>query len=155
MNIMTKEDVIKRLEESKFAVLATSDKDGNVSASQMCLINDGLDVYFQTDKSSEKISNIKENNKVAINIGSMYFKGVAKIVGHPTKSPKFIELIKEKHLKTYTNYTSLPNEILIKVKLVECKLWDAEVDNPIENKKFIAVYNLLNDKQKTIVCDKM
>ena len=40
----------------------------------MCLINDGLTLYFQTDKSFEKIKNISENPNVAINLGVFLFQ---------------------------------------------------------------------------------
>ncbi len=87
------ERIIKLFETTKYAVLATSNKDGVVTASQMCLVNDGLTLYFQTDKSFEKIKNIKENPNVAINMGAFYFKGIANMVGHPSTNMAFINKI--------------------------------------------------------------
>ena len=62
-----KENILNVLDKTMFCVLATANKKGVVSACQMCLVNDGLKAYIQTDKNFEKISNIKENPFVAIN----------------------------------------------------------------------------------------
>ncbi len=145
----------KMLKLTKFGVLATANKNGVVSASQMCLVSDGLKVYFQTDSSFEKAQNIKDNSHVAINIGPCYLKGIATIVGHPTSNPKFVELIKEKHLETYQNYTNLPNEILIEVQLTECRMWGIDNSKDIHNQETIQVLNLINKTITTIHCAKM
>ncbi|MDR2901815.1 MAG: pyridoxamine 5'-phosphate oxidase family protein [Lactobacillales bacterium] len=145
----------KLLEATKFAVLATANKQGVVSASQMCLINDGLSVYFQTDKTFEKIKNITENPNIALNLGAYYFKGTAKIIGHPTDFPAFIEKIKKKHLKTYENYTNLPNEVLIQVDLTECKIWGADASKDLHAQETIQVLDLKEKTSRVIVCDKI
>ena len=152
-------ELIKKIEElltnSKFAVLATSNKDGIVSACQMCIVNDGLKVYFQTDSTFEKIKNIKENPHVAITIGTFNFKGIAKIVGHPTTHNDFIEKIKEKHPETYLHYTNLPTEVLIEVVLTECKIWGIDNSKDIHNEEIIQVIDLTNKTKKQITCSKM
>lgn len=149
------EIILKVLEATKFCVLATANKKGVVSASQMCLVNDGLTVFFQTDSAFEKIQNIKENPHVAINCGAYYFKGLAKIVGHPTKNKLFIEKLKEKHLPTYEHYTNLANEVLIEIKLIECKIWGVNKVKNVNNQETILVVDLVSQKTKEIVCDKM
>jgi general stress protein 26 len=153
--MINKKDIVNRLENTKFAVLATADKYGNVSASQVCIVNEGLNVYIQTDRNFEKIKNIEQNKKVALNIGSMYFKGVAKILDHPTQNKKFIEKIKEKHPRTYKSYTNLPNEVLIRIKLTECKIWNVDSKENIRNQDIIGIYDLVNDKQEIIISEKM
>ncbi len=135
------------LENAKYGVFATSDKDGIVSASQDCLINIGLDVYIQTDRTFEKINNIKENKNVAIALGDYYFKGKAEILGHPIDFPKFIEIFKKKHPKSYGHYSSLTDEVLIKVVLTECRIWDSGLDNIQEISTFETVMN--SDISKT------
>lgn len=149
------EKIINKLKKVKFAVLATSNSSGDISACQMCLVSDGLDVYFQTDSKFEKVRNIKENNKVAINVGDYYFKGEAEIIGHPTTNNRFIELIKEKHLETYESYSNLKDEVLIKVKLTECKIWGIDNSKSIHNQETIAVIDMINKKVSILVCDKM
>jgi general stress protein 26 len=147
--------IINILEITKFAVLATANKKGVVSASQMCLVNDGLTVYMQTDKTFEKIKNISENSNVAINIGTFYFKGIAKVIGHPNDFPMFIDKIKEKHVSTYKHYTNLPNEVLIKIELTECKIWGVDNNKDIHSQETIQILNFKNKTIKSIICDKM
>ena len=92
--IQLENKIINVLDKTLFCVLATANSDGVVCATQMCLVNDGLKVFIQTDKNFEKVKNIKENKNVAINCGAYYFKGVASIKGHPTENKIFIDKIK-------------------------------------------------------------
>lgn len=149
------ETIEQLLEKTKFAVLATSNKEGIVSACQMCLVNDGLILYFQTDKSFEKTKNINVNPNVAINIGAYSFKGIAKILDHPSKSDSFIKKIKEKHPQTYTNYTNLPNEVLIKVELTDCKIWGGIDSKNIHNEDIVQIIDFRNKTAIIITCNKM
>jgi general stress protein 26 len=61
--MLTKKEILERLKNTKFAVLATSDGKGLISASQVCIVNIGLDIYIQTDKKFEKFQNIKKITK--------------------------------------------------------------------------------------------
>ena len=133
--------------------LATANKSGVVSTAQMSLVSDGLIVYLQTDGAFNKVKNITENPNIAINCGAYNFKGVAKIVGHPKTNKKFLELIKNKHLKTYENYTLLLNEVLIEITLTECKIWDID-SSKNTNKKTITIVNFLNKSVNIKTCDK-
>jgi len=147
--------ILAKIKITKVAVLATADKEGNISASQMCMVSDGLDIYFQTDSSFEKIKNINENNKVAINMGSYYFKGKATLLGHPMENPKFIELLKETHPKTYESYSNLPTEVAIKIDLTEAKIWGVDNGKSVDEQETITVVDLLNQKLNTIICGKL
>ena len=146
--------IIDLFEKTKFCVLATADKNGIVSASQVCLVNNGLKLFFQTDKNFEKVKNISENQNVAINIGAYYFKGKASFAGHPSLNDWFIEKIKAKHPETYKSYTNLPNEILIEVELFEAKIWGGG-SSDIHNQEIMLVADLKNKEMKEIICDKM
>lgn len=148
-------DIERVLGNAKFGVLATASKTGVVCASQMCLINSGLTVFCQTDNSFEKIQNIKENPNVAINLGSYYFKGTAKILGHPTINNEFIEKLKAKHFSTYEHYTNLPNEVLIKIELTECKIWGVDKGKDIHNQETILIVNFIEKSLNELICDKM
>jgi len=146
--------IIDVLEKTPYCTLATANKKGEISTAQMCLINDGLTIYMQTDKSFEKVKNIKENNFVAINCGAYNFKGRAKIVGHPKENKMFIDRIKKKYPDTYKHYTNLEGEVLIKVKLVECKIWGINSNNS-QSKEAILLINFENKTTKEILCDRM
>ena len=147
--------ILNMFEKTLFCTLATANRVGVVSASQVCLINSGLTIFVQTDKTFEKVNNIKENPNVAINCGAYYFKGKAEILGHPSIYPDFIQKVKEKHLSTYNSYTNLPNEVLIKIELYEAKIWGGDNSKDIHNQETILVVDLINKKTNTIICDKM
>ena len=147
--------IIKLFENTNFATFATANRQGIVSTAQMCLINDGLMVFMQTDKKFEKIRNIMENPNVAINIGAFNFKGLAKLVGHPSLNAAFVEKLKAKHFKTYEHYTNLKDEELIEIKLVEARIWGVDNNKEINNQETVLVVDLKNKTTRTIVCDKM
>lgn len=149
------EKILNILNVTKYATLATANKSGEVSASQVCIVNNELTVFVQTDKTFEKIQNIKENSNIALNLGAFYFKGKAELLGHPSANPEFIEKIKEKHPETYVNYTNLPNEVLVKITLTEAKIWGGDNSKDIHNQETILIVDLINKTTKTILCDKM
>lgn len=142
--------ILEVLENTPYCAVATADKHGKISADQMCIVNDGMKVYLQTDKTFEKIKNISENPNVALNIGAYSFKGVATILGHPTTNTKFIEKLKQKHLSTFKEYTNLPNEVLIQIDLLECKIWGSD-----GTQKTITKVDFKNHKIQVINCDSM
>ena len=143
------------IKNTKFATIATSNKEGIVSTAQMCIVNKGLTVYFQTDKTFEKIRNIYENNNIAFNIGAYNFKGKAQIVGKPIQNNDFIELIKQKHIDTYKSYTLLENEVLIKAEITECKIWGIKHKLDTHEQETIEVIDFINKTKKIIICDRM
>ena len=146
--------IIDVLEKTPFCTVANANKKGEISTAQMCLVNDGLTIYMQTDSTFEKIQNIKENDCVAINCGAYNFKGKAKIIGHPTLNKIFIEKIKKKHPETFEHYTNLDNEVLIEVKPIECKIWGIKSDKN-QVKETVLVVNFQNKTTKEILCDRM
>ena len=124
---MDYEDLIMKIErlfvQTKFATLAYVDEFSVPHTAQMCLISDGLDIYMQTDAKFDKISAIRNNPNVAINIGAFNFIGRSEIVGHPSLNTWYISAIKEKHPETHVQYTNLPDEVLLKITLTSAKIW--------------------------------
>lgn len=154
-------ELISRIERflslSKNAVLATSSKDGVVSASMMCMVFYDSKVYFQTCDTFEKTKNIRENPNVAITINNVYFKGQAKIIGHPKDNQTFVKLLKERHPGAYSNYTNLDNQVLIEIELTECRIWGFWPNTQNDNKKeeAIKVLNLTNKDITSVKCDNL
>lgn len=147
--------IVKFLSQTNYAVLATASKDGIVTASEMCVIADETTLYFQTDINFEKSKNIMENPNVAITIGNIYFKGQASIIGKARENIFFVNKMKEKHYNTYKNYTDLPNQILIKVELTECRIWGIwkTLQNcNVDKEESIKVLNLKNKSLTKIKC---
>ena len=130
------EQYVKQIENvlrnTEIAILATQDND-LIHARAMCLVNDGLKVYMQTDKTFNKVAEIQKNENVALN------------VGEPKGNPWFLEEFKKKHLKSYEKYTNLPNEVLIEIDLTECRIWS----------KTMVVINFLDKTVKQIAYDVM
>lgn len=149
------EKIFKIINSSKLAVVATANNKGIIAASQVCIVCDDNNIYFQTDKSFEKIQNIKENSNISLNIGALSLKGKAEIIGHPTLHPKIVEKFKITHPKTYECYTNLPNEILVKINLTEAKLWGIDSSKTNNKNESILVLDFINKKINTIICDKM
>lgn len=146
----------KLLSLTKTAVLATASASGEVTASKMCMVTIGSKVYFQTCETFEKAQNIRENPHVAITLNNVYFKGLAKITGHPTENPEFIRLLKKYHPSTYECYTNLDNQVLIEVELTECRIWGYW--NTIEKEQKqeeIKVLDLKNKRLNNIVCENL
>ncbi len=148
------DETIKLIENTMFATIATANKNGDVSASKVTIVNDGLDIYFQTDNSFEKAKNIKENNKVAINFGATYAKGIAEIIGKPIQNEMFINKMKKKNIHTYNNYSKLENEVLIRVVLTEIRIWKYEQinGNTIE---YLIIIDLKNKTLNKLKLDNM
>lgn len=142
--------VINVFENTKFATVATANRNGIVSASQVTIVNDGLTLYFQTDSSFEKVQNIKENPNIAINFGAIYCKGIAEMIGHPTKNNVFIEKLKIKLPHSYSDYSNLKNEVLIKIKLTEIRIWRFEKING-QKEELIKVMDLQKQTIKNIL----
>lgn len=146
----------KLLSLTKTAVLATASKEGIVTSSKMCMVSIGPKVYFQTCASFEKTQNIRENPHVAITLNNVYFKGLAKIIGHPLEYPEFVKLLKEKHPSTYECYTNLENQVLIEIELTECRIWGFWQDNDNNSKEeAIKVLDLKNKSIDKITCDNL
>lgn len=148
------DETIKLIENTMFATIATANKNGDVSASKVTIVNDGLDIYFQTDSSFEKAKNIKENNKIAINLGATYVKGIAEIIGKPIQNEMFINKMKKKNIHTYNDYSKLENEVLIKVVLTEIRIWKYDkIDGKTE--EYLIIIDLNNKISNKIKLDNM
>jgi len=120
---MNKKEIEQLLDKTVNVVLATSNSKGIVSTAQMVMVNNGLTVYMQTDSRFQKVKNIKENPNVALNIGRYNFKGTAKILGHPLENKMFIDKLKARSPKTYEDYSHIPENVIIEIKLTNIRVW--------------------------------
>lgn len=151
---MQYKEIVSQIEnlllETKFAVLSTVDSDCAPATAQMCLISDGLTVYMQTDKKFEKVSNIRVNPHVAINIGMHNFKGIAEIVGHPSANEWYMNAVGKKHPEAKEKYTNLSDEVLIRIDLLKCKQW-----HDIDGKEGYLCIDFISETVQQIVVDSM
>jgi len=114
--------VINTFAKTDNVTLAYIDTDGRAAAAMMCIINDGLTAYMQTDKKFDKAAAIKKNPNVAMSIGAYSFKGRAEIMpGKCSDYDWYVDAIKKKIPLSYEHYTMLPDEVLIKITFDICK----------------------------------
>ncbi len=128
------EEVIRALEQEKSLVLATC-ADNNVTIRPMTHINDGLTVLFQTGRDYLKVQQIRQNPNVAICVGTYQIEGVATEAGHPLAEGNeyFAKTYKERHPGSFEHYSSLEEEIVIKVTVKRVRQWQY-----INGKPFLA-----------------
>ena len=119
-----KEEIIDILEREKHIVLASC-SDGRVTARTMSHVNVGMDIYLQTDKKFLKVEQIAKNPRVALCVGNLQIEGVAKFEHHPSdlENTEFCNLYKQKHPHSFEMYSSMKDEIVIKVKPTLAILW--------------------------------
>ncbi|MDC7124155.1 MAG: pyridoxamine 5'-phosphate oxidase family protein [Spirochaetales bacterium] len=119
-----KREIELMLEKTKTMVLATSENN-KVTARSICIINDGLDIYFQTDKNFEKCQQIKANRKVALCIDNFQLEGTAFEIGSPLEpyNSYFQKNFQEKHNGSFKTYSHLKNETAFKVEPTKITLW--------------------------------
>ena len=153
---MTYQDVLKKidsiLKDTKVAVLATAGR-GGLSCAQVCIVNDGSNVFFQTGGGFEKVKNIRENPYVALSCGNYNFKGLATVTGHPRENKDFIKKYSEKFPVAYKSFTDLPNEVLVRIVLTECKIWEIPENVSHKDERLITV-NLTNGTIKSDILTK-
>ncbi|HHY15197.1 MAG TPA: GNAT family N-acetyltransferase [Firmicutes bacterium] len=117
-------ELLAALEKSKIWILATA-ADGRVSARMVSVVNDGLDIYFQTHEQYAKYEQIQKNKQVALCWSNISIEGMASIVGEPfaAGNEDFIRRFKEHHKSSFENYTGLAGQVVIKVRPQTVSIW--------------------------------
>lgn len=120
--IEAEQETIDFLNKSKLMVLATSAKD-HVTARMMSIVNDGMTIYFQTDKDFIKYRQIMENPNVALCVGNIQIEGVAKITCQSLEDPFFAEAYRKNHEGSFNKYSHRPNTIIVEVQPKRVTYW--------------------------------
>jgi uncharacterized pyridoxamine 5'-phosphate oxidase family protein len=136
------DEIIKLLEKIETIVLATYDGD-HVTARAMNLVNNGLTIYFQTGKNSEKGKQIIKNPNVAMAIDNIQIEAFAIFTDDTDEIRLCSTKFKEKFPHLYEKYVDFPEEPTVICKLIKIKLYkfiDGKIcfdvlDN-IENKAY-------------------
>lgn len=117
-------EVIELLDKNKIWVLATSSND-RVTARSISIVNEGLRIYFQTDKNFIKYKQIVKNPNVALCYGNVQIEGTAKIKGHPLDevNQRFVELYRKCHEGSFLRYSHLKNQVVIEIEPKLITLW--------------------------------
>jgi general stress protein 26 len=132
---LTSDEVIAALERENTISLATS-ADNRVTIRPMSHVNDGLTVYFQTGEHYLKSRQIRVNPNVAMAVGNLEIEGTAEIIGHPMNEANriFIDLYSNKHPNHAGRWSTMPNQVVVKVEITEVREW-----RYIEGKPVIAI----------------
>jgi len=120
-NLLSNE-IIETLEKIETIVLATCDCD-HVTARTMNLVNNGLTIYLQTGKNSEKGKQIIKNPNVAMAIDNIQIKANA-IFTDDIDEIKFCSTkFKEKFPRLYEKYADFPEEPTVICEPIRIKLY--------------------------------
>ena len=109
------DEIMKIMESTQTIILATC-HDNKVTARSMAIINDGLDILFQTSGKSEKARQLTANHNVAFAVGNLQIEAVADITEDPEKMRIFIEKYKVKYPQYYAAYSGMANEVTVVCK---------------------------------------
>ena len=116
------DEIIQKLHSAKEIVLATC-SNNKVTARMMCHINDGLTIMFSTNRNSEKVKQMKQNQNIALAIGNLKIEAVAEIFGHPRGNSFFIEEYPKKFPHLGAIYPDTPDDLLVIAKPVKISLF--------------------------------
>lgn len=114
--------------ESAIMVLAAS-AGGRMTARSMGCIFNGLRIAFQTSDTSTKISQIRENPRVALCLGNIQIEGKATVLGHPCDIPWFREQYARLHPGSFKAYSWLDDECVVEVEPSLITLWKYDNDS--------------------------
>ena len=127
---LTSDEIITALEKEKTLILATC-TENHVTIRHMSHVNDGLTIYFQTGRDYLKTKQIIANPCVALSIGTYDIEGKAEIIGHPKENPLFVEKMKSKHPDAFERWSSLEDEVVIRVEIERVRQWMYVDNQPI------------------------
>lgn len=121
---MLEKEVVEILSNNKIWVIATSAND-RVSARCVCIVNQGLKIYFQTHGDYLKCKQIRENNKVALCWNNVQIEGIATIKGNPfeEENSEFIRLYQKDHKGSFDKYTKLDGQVVIEIEPKLISMW--------------------------------
>lgn len=124
---MLKGEIVNLLAEQDVMVLATA-CNGRVTARSVSCVQQGLNIFFQTDKNFLKVKQIEENSQVALCSDNLQIEGEAVIKGHTLEKSnrQFRQLYKEKHYDSFKKYSYLEEEVVIKVEPSLITIWKYE-----------------------------
>jgi len=109
-----KNELLRVLDANKVWVLASSDG-SRVSARSMSIVHDEIDVYFQTNRDSDKYRQMMQNENVALCCANVSVEGVAVDVGTWEDNLAMKALYIQHHKGSYEAYGALPGQVVIKI----------------------------------------
>lgn len=120
-------EVLAQIAEVKLVTLATSAGD-RVTARTVGIVNDGLEVFFQSACSTTKNEQIALNANVALSTGAFRLEGTARDIGQPLDHPYFARVYAETHEHAFKQYSSRSVTRLFSVRPRTATLWKFDTE---------------------------
>lgn len=108
--------------ESKKMVLSTSLNDV-VTSRMMSMVVLDKNIYFQTDRTFRKYSQLKGNPNASLCIDNIQMEGYCEEIGKPGEHIEFSDAYKKYFLSSYMRYTALESERLFAVRPTFIERW--------------------------------
>ena len=134
MDEKLKQKIFSFLKTQQLAVVATSSREGIPEGAVVeYFIDENWNIYFFTHDDTKKIKNLKENNKIAVVIGTVLSPNTLQIEGNTeiikSGTDHFEEiLINFAHNQTLFNTPLLKfgkiNLVMVKVKIIKARFLD-------------------------------
>jgi general stress protein 26 len=109
-----KDELLRFLDANKIWVLASSNG-SRVSARSMSIVHDGIDIYFQTNRDSDKYMQMMQNQSVALCCANASIEGIASDVETWENNGAMKALYIRHHKGSYDAYGALPGQVVMKV----------------------------------------
>jgi general stress protein 26 len=135
-------EFIQSIESNHVWILATS-LNNITTARSISIINNGITIYFQTNKDLLKYRQIIMNHHVALCYSNISIEAIAEEIGN-WENPQNIE-IKEKYIEThrasFERYGKMQNEVVIKIAPMKVTIWKYIEGRPFRD------YLLVNERR--------
>lgn len=119
-----KREVIEELNKNKKWVLSTSYND-YVTSRTMSIINNGLDIFFQTNECYIKHNQMQKNNRVSLCFNNISIEGNVENIGNwkMDKNKDLMEMYIKYHKGSFDAYGLLDGQVVYMMKPNKVKLW--------------------------------
>lgn len=118
------QEILEVLGSNKYWAVATS-ANNRVTVRSMSIVNDGLNIYFQTEMLLDKYKQILINPNVALCYHNVQIEGKAESKGQVAsrENEKIRKLYCLHHNKAYERWQGLEEQVFIEVQLVKITMW--------------------------------
>lgn len=103
-------------------VLSTS-ADGKVTSRMMSVLILSRAFYFQTDQSMRKFYQLQKNPNAALCFDNVQIEGTCTLLGRPLDNQKFLTRYQQAYPHSYSLYSGLENERLLRLAPSFIKRW--------------------------------
>lgn len=103
-------------------VLSTS-ADGKVTSRMMSILILSRAFYFQTDQTMRKFHQLQKNPNAALCFDNVQIEGICALIGRPCDNKEFSARYRQAYSHSYSLYSGLENERLIRLTPTFIKRW--------------------------------